>query len=139
MALSFSCPCSLCATTPPHISPLYLLPHRQCPCCHAVSQINVEILTSDRSQGGIDHQGGEGKTDRGVSLSSTLQQVIHLRLPSKYPPKLNLKRPPSVVSFRWGRLVILSSLLHTYKHTFTKANEQRGNISYACLQHYTLS
>lgn len=83
---------SLCATTPPSMSPLYLLtehlPQPQRPRYQAVCQINVKILTSD----------GSG---RGLPITHTTAGYFasYLQPPSKYPPNLNFKSPPSVDSF----------------------------------------
>lgn len=74
--------------------------------------------------------------------------LSYVRLPSKHPPKLNLKSPTSIGSLplrlrggdrvRTIGLETLSSVLQTRKHTFTKENEQDNNISYTSLHHHTL-
>lgn len=62
---------STCHYSPTHASPLPILPHPPCPHCHAVFQINVEILTSD---GPRRHRSSKEPT-AGCQLSVATQQI----------------------------------------------------------------
>lgn len=69
-----------------------------CPRCHAVSQINVEILTSDgpgrhRSSGG---RGANGRRVLPIIHPTAAHLASCLWLPSQFQPKLNLGGPLSV-------------------------------------------
>lgn len=113
---------SLRATTPPSTSPLYLLtehlPQPQRPRYQAVCQINVKVLTSD----------GFG---RGLPITHTIAGYFasYLQPPSKCPPNLNLKSPPSVDSFpQLPEVAILTPPLHTHKRTLRTENEMGKHL-----------
>lgn len=62
---------SACHYSPTHASSLPILPHPPCPRCHAVSQINVEILTSD----GPRRHSSSREPTAGCQLSVTSQKI----------------------------------------------------------------